>query len=652
MSKIALKNWSTYGDGLPARWAEGDRIGDRWEVYRVLRGQASLVYITYDHELKEPLAAKTSHPDLLARRPGLTQELLKDVRPWAGLEPHPNATLLRAAEEIEGAPFLFMEYVTGGNLARWIGAGGVQGGLAQVLRFAIQCCDGMSHALSQGVPAHGDLRPRNCLIAADGTLKVTDFGLDRLLDREEAADRVGQSEEDEDENDEADARAAEICTYRAPERFSDSGRPDVRADIYSFGVMLFHMLTGRLPFEGHTWSTFERLHKTQPPPSVTAGQPDDARFLYETLDEIVQQCLYKSPEDRFKEFDTLRDRLAETFWHLTETRVPPPLIGPDLEAAVWNLRGAGLEELGRPEEAPACYDRALDLNPRCTAAWVNSANLLFKLGRRHAAVNYYERALKLDDKLEEAWSKKGSALRELDRREEALDCFGRALELNPNLAEVWYAKGNTLREAGRNEEALACYDRVLEIDPRDQKIWFNKGVALGAIGKYQEAVACFDRALGLNPRDEKAWFNKGVALTAMGRADEALACYDRALARNARDEKAWSNKGNTLAKLGRHEEAIVHYDRALELNPQDETAWFNKGVTLGKLGRHEESIACYDRAVEINSRNGKAWLNRGAALANTGKYEEALGSFEQAQELGQAQAAQAITLCRRRLAQQ
>lgn len=651
MSKIALKNWASYEDRIPGRWSVGERIRDRWEVCRILRGQASLVYVTYDHELKEPLAAKTPAPEVLARRPELAQELLRQVRPWAELEPHPSVVALRAVEEIDGAPFLFLEYVVGSSLRRCIGGGGVPGGLAQVLRFAIQCCDGMTHALSQGIPAHGDLRPRNCLIAADGSLKVTDFGLDCMLDREDLADRVSQGDDEEGE-DEADSRAAETCAYRAPERFAEAAGADVRADVYSFGVMLFHMLTGRLPFEGHTWSTFERLHGTAPPPSVTAGQPDDARFLYETLDEIVQRCLSKLPDDRFKEFDTLRDRLAETYWHLTGTRIAPPLIGPELDAAIWNLRGVGLEDLGRADEAGAAYDKALDLSPRCTEAWINSANLLLRLGRRHAAVNYYERALKLDDTLQDAWARKGAALRELDRRDEALACFDRALELDPALSDVWYTKGNTLREVGKNEDAVACYDRVLEVSPRDQKVWFNKGVALGAVGKYKEALACFDRALGLDPRDEKAWFNKGVALSAMGQAEEALACYDRALARNYRDEKAWSNKGNILAKLGRHEEALVHYDRALELNPADETAWFNKGVTLGKLSRHEESIDCYDRTVAINPRNGKAWLNRGAALANTEKYQEALGSFERAQELGQAQAAQAMVLCRRRLAQQ
>src|SRR5579862_9377397 len=91
-------------------------------------------------------------------------------------------------EKIQGKPFLFLEYVSGGDLAAWIGTPRLTEDISQVLRFAVQFCDGMIHALSKGIRAHRDIKPRNCLITVDGTLKVTDFGLAKLLEDDIASD--------------------------------------------------------------------------------------------------------------------------------------------------------------------------------------------------------------------------------------------------------------------------------------------------------------------------------------------------------------------------------------------------------------------------------------------------------------------------------
>src|SRR5262249_35794026 len=84
-------------------------------------------------------------------------------------------------EKVEARPFLFMEYLGGGDLGDWIGAPQLTRDLPQVLRFAVQFCDGMIHASLNGVEVHRDIKPQNCLITEEGELKVTDFGLAKTL---------------------------------------------------------------------------------------------------------------------------------------------------------------------------------------------------------------------------------------------------------------------------------------------------------------------------------------------------------------------------------------------------------------------------------------------------------------------------------------
>ncbi len=619
-------------------WQIGDKIRNRWEIYKILRGGMGIVYIVYDHEHHDAYAAKTFQDEAFARNPATADRFTQEALAWVNLDVHQNVTRAYFVQNIERKLFLFLEYVSGGNLSGWIGTPRLSQDLPQLLRFAIQFCDGMTHALSKGIKAHRDIKPQNCLITKDGTLKVTDFGLAKVFDDASVAD-LGSGEtvggekragglfgtpSDRRQGSEASDKltpnvpglniglsrtgaAAGTCTHMAPEQFDDAKHVDVRADIYSFGVMLFQMVTGRLPFVGRTWQDFERLHKTQPPPKLATRNPE--------LETIIYTCLAKDPAHRFVNFGEVRKRLAEIFLRLTGKAAPQPAVGAELDAVQWNNKGASLAELGRHQDALACYDRAIEINPRYASAWYN----------------------------------KGAALGDLGRHQDALACYDRAIDINPRDAAAWSNKGPVLGKLGRHQEAIASYDRAIEINPRYVETWYNKAAALARLGRYQEALACCERAIEINPHDEMTWYNKGAALDKLGRYEEKIVCYDRAIDINPRFAEAWYNKGAALHKLGRYQEAIACYDRAIEINPRYVETWYNKGAALDKLGRYQEEIVCCDCAIKINPQYAKAWYNKGAALGNLGRYQEAIACFEGAQRLGYPQAAQGIALCRQKL---
>jgi tetratricopeptide (TPR) repeat protein len=306
----------------------------------------------------------------------------------------------------------------------------------------------------------------------------------------------------------------------APEQFDDAKHVDVRADVYSFGVMLYEMLAGRLPFQGRTWQELERQHKTQPPPPLVGCHP--------SLVTALQTCLAKDPATRYADFDVLRARLAEIYESLTGEAAPQARAGIALNAVDYSNKGASLDNLGHPAEAFTCYERALEINPRYANAWYNKGNALDELGRHAEALTCYERALEINPRSANAWSGKGVALAKLGRPAEALACYERALEINPRQAEAWSNKGNALARLGGLAEALTCYERALEINPRIPEAWRAKGLALGKLGRPAEALTCYERALEINPRDAKAWMNKGAVLFNTGRFQEALGCLEQA----------------------------------------------------------------------------------------------------------------------------
>lgn len=520
---------------MRAMWQVGDRIQGRWEIFKILQGGAGIVYIVYDHAFRECFAAKTFRDEVFACDPQIADRFRREALAWVRLDVHPNVTQARMVETIEGKPFLFLEYVNGGDLGSWIGTPRLTEDLPQLLRFAIQVCDGMSHALSKGISAHRDIKPRNCLITGEGALKVTDFGLAKVL---EADLPMGSQFATGTRNVDLTKVAIGTCTHMAPEQFENVELVDARVDIYSFGVMLFQMVTGNLPFVGENWKELEHFHKTVPAPYPAQANPK--------LADVILTCLEKAPGDRFSDFAQLRRRLATIYQETTSMAPLEPAKGTALNATQSNNKGSSLGHLGHHAEAIACYDLALRLNPSLASAWFN----------------------------------KGVAWSALKRQKEALACYEEALKINPQSEHAWSNRGVVLKSMGKTEEALRCYDRALKINPRYPNAWINKGVALKSLGKASEALECYERALRLDPSDANGWTNKGNVLYVLEHLEEAVACYDRCLSINSNLDLAWLNKGIALAALRRYQDALACYGTAIELNPRQEQAWFLRGMTM------------------------------------------------------------------------
>jgi tetratricopeptide (TPR) repeat protein/tRNA A-37 threonylcarbamoyl transferase component Bud32 len=579
-------------EAAAGRWQVGHTILGRYEILAIKAGGMGVVYIARDQESHRMLAIKTFQ-DRFLRDEDAIARFVKEAETWVNLERHTNIVFAIFVQKIEGKPCIFLEYVDGGDLSRHVGKVDV----AHAIDFGVQLCSGMDYAYKQLGVIHRDIKPSNAMVTSDGVLKVTDFGLVKAVGRSALAE-------------EPDGRAAVVSRgigswpYMPPEQFPEEVQRQyhfpltevtTRSDIYSFGVTMYEVLTGGLPF-----ASVEQIF-TQGAASLAGLNPNIPR----QLELLVLKCLQRNPRDRYQSFAELTGELVALYDALPREekafgeRYVAKGGKETLTAIDWNNKGTALAALGRPEEAIACLDRALEVNPRYAAAWNN----------------------------------KGDALRVLGRPEEAIACLDRALEVNPGLAEAWSNKGNALRALGRPKEAIACYDRALGVNPRYAGAWSNKGCALGEQGRPKEAIACYDRALEVNPGYADAWSNKGNALRVLARPEEAIACFDRALEVNPRYADAWSFKGNALRALGRPEEAIACYDRALEVNPRYAAAWSNKGYALRDLGRPEEAIACYDRALEVDSGYAAAWSNKGYALRDLGRPEEAIACLKKFVEL-------------------
>src|SRR5262245_53199063 len=160
----------------------GDRLADRFEVFEVHLGGMGLVCVARDLRTSPeapPVALKTLRPEFQEDRQ-VQDRFASECRLWIRLGVHPNVVRAFTVESIEGRPYAILDGIAGGDLRRWIGTPRLD--LPRAIRFGVDFCLGMEHAIRGGLGCHRDIKPGNLLAGADGTLKITDFGLARLRD--------------------------------------------------------------------------------------------------------------------------------------------------------------------------------------------------------------------------------------------------------------------------------------------------------------------------------------------------------------------------------------------------------------------------------------------------------------------------------------
>jgi serine/threonine-protein kinase len=261
---------------------QGKHRGFKLGPYRILNqigaGGMGQVFLAEHAALRRRVALKVL-PGKQALDPANVDRFYREARAAAALD-HPNIVHAYDVACDRGTHFLVLEYIDGETLDRTLAARG-RLAVGESVGYAVQAAAGLQHAHEKGV-AHRDIKPANLLVGRDGIVKILDLGLAQFF--EDSGTKLNRG---------ADGVMG-TTDYVAPEQLIDSASADHRADIYNLGATLYHLLTGRPPFEGTTAAKMIAHHLS----AVTPAH-DVCRDVPEELSEIVEKMLAKDPADRY-----------------------------------------------------------------------------------------------------------------------------------------------------------------------------------------------------------------------------------------------------------------------------------------------------------------------------------------------------------------
>ena len=599
-------------------------------------------------------------PEAMAPDAQARDRLLKEAQLASRLN-HPHIATIYEVNDSEETTFLAMELVAGETLKQILRHGALEP--TQLLEVARQIGEGLREAHQAGV-IHHDIKPGNIMLDSRSRVKILDFGLAVLTSRERSA---GETEETFVTRTSAQASTGGTVPYMAPEQLR--GEPtDGRCDIFSFGVLLYECLTGRLPFRGET--SIDVLH------AILRDTPAPLRSLIPEIapewEQLVERCVAKSPAQRFASMGEVLEALS---------RVAAPALRPEKSVAVLyfeNLSGSKEEEYfrdGMTEDIITELSKIGDLRvfPRSAALAyrdkpVPAAQVGRDLGAAYVLEGSVRRAgsrLRITTQLAQTRTGHSVWAERYDRnledvfaiQDEIAQSIARALRVmltekekraieKIQTTEVqaydYYLRGLQFMHEFRRKSldyARQMFARAIVLDPNYARAYAGVADCCSFMFMYfeaseanlKEADSASRRAIELDPESAEGHTSRGLALSLRKNFDEAEREFDMAIRSNSNLYEAYYFYGRACFAASKKEEAARWFEEAVRVNPDDYQARSLRGLCYRAMGQIEkcvesrrDALRVIERQVALHPDDARAIYMGANCLAELGQREQSL----------------------------
>ena len=511
---------------------------------------------------------------------------------------HPHLPRVYDHFEQDGRSYLVMDFIEGQTLEDYLAeAPGEKLPLQEVLEIGIQLCEVLDYLHTRQPPIiFRDLKPSNVMRTLSGHLYLIDFGIARLF-------KPGKKQ---------DTIALGSPGYAAPEQHGRRQTTE-RADIYSLGATLHHLLSGRDPSEKPF--QFPSLDLTQYAP---AG-PAVAKLIEQML-EIDEQKRPPSAQAIEQDLQNLTRSTLQLGVLQADQRGNQLMLSERL-AVKSSSDGSNLPSSSQmpPEKKSSTTYKSgsSSTSPDSDVlASIDKASALIKLKEYQQALDACEQALERDPQNALAYYYTSVALVELGEYQQALDACERSIWLDSSYSLAYVSKANALIELGKYQQAYNVCEQVIWLDSSCTLAYVSKANALIELGKYQQALDVCEQAIPLQPFYSLAYVSKARALIELKRYQQALDACERAIRLNSSYSLTYVSKANALIGLKRYQQALDTCEQAIQRDPQNVLAHNKASMALIELGRYQQALDACEQALRLDPNSSAARSNKEFLLKN------------------------------------
>jgi len=630
---------------------KGDTIVGEFLIQDIFGGEGKsgmgVVYLVTSRKFDRPFVLKTFQK----ANNNSIERFRSEAEIWVAAGIHPNIVQALFVDEINEKLFIGAEYIEPDEYGRntvthYLEQGGTS--IQNIIKWTAQFCYGMNQAISKGMRAHRDVKPDNLMVDINGNLKITDFGLSKFTNEFKSINatldqtskgkggvlnkfhKFFEKPKIEVNNFGITNEGSFLGTvlYASPEQIINSSYVDYRSDIYSFGIVLYQLISlGDFPYSLVGKTTIEAIalmHLQEP--IVKINHP---------LASITYKCLSRNVNQRYQNFDELLKDLKKVSDSL-KINLPVNKINFDASLRELYIQSFTYRSIGNINKAKELITKYISQDKNDSSAWSLKGRIEGEQGDIKEAIKSTLISYELEPNNSQTCNNLGIFYKQQNDLLNAERYFYEAIEIDP------YNTGALTNSAILYEEkenfilAADLIIRAIKLAPDKKTLHFNAGNIAANVSRqrhFDKAINILELLVKVDNKNNNNWFNLGLNYQLTQRPNEAIECFKLVEKQMPDDEQTLISLVKLNGEIGNFNEAIKYCEKLLDKHLSTLNAICWRAQYIQAKGNGHEAIEFIKSVISNNQLNDHLWITLAALYSNEGENKKAVSIIIRARQI-------------------
>lgn len=627
---------------------KGDTIVGEFLIQDIFGGEGKsgmgVVYLVTSRKYNRPFVLKTFQKDNY----NSIERFRSEAEVWVASGIHPNIVQALFVDEINEKLFIGAEFIAPDDYGRntithYLEQGGTSN--QNIIKWTAQFCYGMNQAVSKGLKVHRDIKPDNLMVDSNGNLKITDFGLSKFSNEFKVLNAsIDQKDKDnggflnkfkglfgnqkiEDKNIGLTNEGSFLGTilYASPEQIINSSSVDFRSDIYSFGIVLYQLISlGSFPYSLVGKTTIETLalmHLQEP--IVKINHP---------LASIAYKCLSRNINQRYQTFQELLKDLKPIADSL---KIKLPNNKTEIDASLRELyiQSFTYRSLGDLNKAKELITKYISQDKNDSSAWSLKGRIEYEQGETKEAIKSTLNSYEIDANNSQTCNNLGIFYKQQNDLPNAERFLYEAIEIDPYNSGALTNSAILYEEKGNFPLAADLIVRAIKLAPDKKTLHFNASNIAANVSRqkhFDKAINILELLIKVDKGNINNWFNLGLNYQLTQKPNEAIKCFKFAEEQMPDDEQILISLVKLNGEIGNYDEAIKYCEKLLDKHLSTLNAICWRAQYIQAKGNGKEAIEFMKSVISNNPKNDHLWLTLAELYSNEGQNEKAISMVRKA----------------------